>query len=508
MGKMILPAACSLWTLILLSATPPSSGNLLRVPLIKRTFNVISASAARTYATAQDHRSKGIPSSSIDSDNLALQERSYLDAQYFGEISIGSPPQNFTVIFDTGSSNLWVPSSNCYFLSIACYLHSRYNASKSTTHTPIGEPCNLHYGSGSILGYFSKDDVQVGNLVVKNQMFIEAIVEGCLSLSLAQFDGILGLGFQDISAGRTLPFWYNMVLQGLVSQKVFSFWLNRGSGSAQGGEIIFGGINPKHFKGNHTYTQITRNGYWQIRLEDFLVRNQSSGVCAGGCAAIVDSGTSLIAGPEDILTDINREIGARGLMSMECKQAVSQYGDLMWQLLISGLKPEKVCSSLGLCSYNGTHNSGEIIKEVIEKKPEDKFGVHGGILCSTCEMMLMWIHKKLLQNTTKEIIFEYVNKLCDNLPNPARELVVDCNNIGDFPPVSFIIGKRSFHLTPQQYIVKVVRGSSTICISGFVPLDVPTPQGPLWILGDIFMEVYHTVFDFGNLRIGFAEAAQ
>ncbi|KAH9331462.1 hypothetical protein KI387_003570 [Taxus chinensis] len=449
----------------------------------------------------------GLESGSHDGDGDYVSLKNYLDAQYYGEIGIGTPPQNFTIIFDTGSSNLWVPSSKCYF-SVACYFHNYYKSSQSSTFQKDGKSCNIHYGSGSISGFLSKDHVTVGELLVKEQVFTEATREPGLTFVSAKFDGILGLGFKEFSINHVVPIWYNMVNQGLVQDPVFSFWMNRNADGGEGGEIVFGGVNPKRFKGNHTYVPVTRKGYWQFDMGDVLISNQSTGFCAGGCVAIADSGTSLLAGPTAIITQINDAIGALGIVSPECKTVVSQYGDLIWKLLMAKTNPQKVCSQIGLCFYDGKKDVGMGIASILEREAHEIEASLGSsdAMCSACQMAVVWMQNQLAYNRTKDQILSHLSQLCERLPSPNEQSIVDCDRLSSMPTVTFSIGSEKFKLGPDQYILKVGEGPKAQCISGFMGLDVPPPMGPIWILGDIFMSVYHTVFDFGNLRVGFAEA--
>ncbi|KAL3848987.1 hypothetical protein ACJIZ3_010869 [Penstemon smallii] len=508
MGKRSsLGAIVLLFVLFASSISAIDENGLLRIGLKKRKLNQINRIAESTDSKKQgvsgkDYlKFKGV---NDDSDTDIIGLKNYLDAQYFGEIGIGTPPQKFTVIFDTGSSNLWVPSTKCYF-SVACFFHAKYKSAHSSTYKKNGKSAAIHYGTGSISGFFSQDHIQLGSLVVKEQDFIEATKEPGITFLAAKFDGILGLGFQEISVGKAVPVWYNMVNQGLVKDPVFSFWLNRKGNEEDGGELVFGGVDSNHFKGEHTYVPVTQKGYWQFDMGEVLIGGETTGFCSGGCSAIADSGTSLLAGPTTIVTQINHAIGASGVVSQECKSVVSQYGKSILEMLLAETEPSRICSKIGLCSSDGTRDVSMIIESVVDKE-NNKHGLNDE-MCTACQMAVVWMQNQVRKNQTEEKILDYINELCNKLPSPMGESAVECNSFSSMPNVSFTIGGKSFDLTPEQYVLKVGEGDAAQCISGFTALDVPPPRGPLWILGDVFMGQYHTVFDYGNLKVGFAEAA-
>jgi len=240
----------------------------------------------------------------------------YLDAQYYGPITIGTPPQDFTVIFDTGSSNLWVPSTHCLESNVGtlpCRTHNTYNASESATYVENGEPFVLRYGTGQLRGFDSVDTVTFGgDIAVQNQIFGEAVSEPGITFVAAKFDGIFGLGYPELAVHKNEPP-FNMAWdQGLVQENLFSFYLNRDPEGEVGGIIDFGGMDEDYYEPSTLqWLPITRELYWEINMSGVSVNDTSkTSVCQGGCAAIVDSGTSVITGPEDEINDINRAIGA------------------------------------------------------------------------------------------------------------------------------------------------------------------------------------------------------
>ena len=153
-----------------------------------------------------------------------VQVSNYEDAQYYGEIGLGTPAQTFKVVFDTGSSNLWVPASSCS--SLSCDLHSKYDPSKSSTYKKDGRTFNVTYGSGGVAGTFVQDDVTLGGKVIKDCHFAQVTSESGMSFTMAKFDGIMGMGWPKISAGNETPVFMKMYQQGLVGADSYAFYLS------------------------------------------------------------------------------------------------------------------------------------------------------------------------------------------------------------------------------------------------------------------------------------------
>ena len=93
------------------------------------------------------------------------------NTQYIGKIGVGTPPQFINVIFDTGSTNLWVTSAKC--LSKYCLNHESYNDSLSSTHQSLDIDLEVEFGTGIVKGVMSQDIISIGNIQIQNQIFAE-----------------------------------------------------------------------------------------------------------------------------------------------------------------------------------------------------------------------------------------------------------------------------------------------------------------------------------------------
>ncbi|BFF92535.1 lysosomal aspartic protease [Drosophila madeirensis] len=235
--------------------------------------------------------------------------------EYTCKMSIGTPKQIFTILPDTGSSNIWVPGPKC--TSKACKIHKKYHPAKSSTYTKVGTAFAITYGSGKVTGTLAKDTVRVAGLAVTNQTFAMTTKEPGSAFVESHFDGILGLGFRSISVDNVKPLVQNMCSEGVISNCVFSICMRGGGSSKRGGALIFGSTNTTAYTGSetYTYTPVTKKGYWQFDLQGFYL---GSTKVSGSTQAIVDSGTSLIAAPTSAFNKINKILGCTVTSSGEC----------------------------------------------------------------------------------------------------------------------------------------------------------------------------------------------
>ncbi|CRG94854.1 plasmepsin VIII, putative [Plasmodium gallinaceum] len=328
----------------------------------------------------------------------------YINRQFIGEISIGNPPQAFKVLFDTGSTNLWIPSKNCY--SKGCNNKRKYDHKISKNYKLIKNrnPVEILFGTGKIQMTYVSDDIHLGDIKVNNQEFGLASYMSDDPFSDMLFDGLFGLGILEDNKKKQLI--YDNIPRINSKKNIFSVYYPKNVND--NGAITFGGYDKKYIEPNSEidWFDVSSKKYWAIKMIGLKVNGVLLDICSknngGYCEAVIDTGTSSIAGPKD---------------------------DLI--LLTSLLYPGKSC-------YN----------------------------------------KMFLKN------FSFI--------------LSDENGI-----------HREYELTPKDYILNSFKNDPIFkvpCNFAFMPINISSNSGYLYILGQIFLQKYYAIFEKDNMKIGLAKS--
>ncbi|KAF8961369.1 aspartic peptidase domain-containing protein [Flammula alnicola] len=302
----------------------------IHVPLTRRTgsthkFNIIEEALRLRVkygfanATTLLPRSTGIGRRAASAGIPVTNQDD--DASYFGTITIGTPPQSFAVILDTGSSDLWLAGTSCKSCTSATPLFQTSQSSTfqggastiGTTGTTIGSRIQITYGSGQVTGLLSSDTVSMGGFTIPNQNFLDvddlqsdqggSLLDGAVS-------GIMGLAFSTIASTRATPFWQALVNGNQLSTPEMGFWLERTNNpqiqDVPGGVFTLGGTNSSLFTGDVEFINmpVTTPSFWLLAVSSITVNGKSVTISTNTALSAIDTGTTLIGGPTTDVANI------------------------------------------------------------------------------------------------------------------------------------------------------------------------------------------------------------
>ncbi|CAI4223431.1 unnamed protein product [Auanema sp. JU1783] len=295
----------------------------------------------------------------------------YFDTEYIGNIFIGTPPQEFWVILDTGSSDLWIPDNSCggipgcddYCSKLTatncpvfctdpkccpqsngngtlpsqlnkdpCDYKNRFNHAASSSYAYDGTRFSISYGTGQASGFLGIDNICLGDVkgICNKQKFGQA--EEIASFFQNQpMDGIFGMAWPSLSVTLTPPLLFQVMYN--LNAPIFTVWLdeNGGGTNTTAGLFTYGSTDDKNCLTNITFVDVSHQAYWQYAIQGVSVGSYQK---RQSYQVISDTGTSFLGVPQEVFQGIGNSLNATlddwtGEYYVACGQA---YPDIVFTI--------------------------------------------------------------------------------------------------------------------------------------------------------------------------------
>ncbi|KAK2613963.1 hypothetical protein N8I77_000829 [Diaporthe amygdali] len=245
------------------------------------------------------------------------------DLQWYAKISVGTPPQNFNVLLDTGSPAILLPVNNC----TTCGLQSLFDPSKSSTFSwapgsfddyqfgssgdtlPVSGPQRAHCA-------LARDTVSIQGLKASTYEFLLCDEEDPSFSAQPEIDGILGLPIQ---ASQEKGLEWALYEAGLLASPLFGLYTP--PGQIASGQLTFGGLDDTKYEGQVAFVGLDEltltKGYWVMDIQTIFIDGEQLQITSNTSDAkigypralsILDTGTAYLQAPS---YPIARDIYAR-----------------------------------------------------------------------------------------------------------------------------------------------------------------------------------------------------
>lgn len=226
---------------------------------------------------------------------------------HYGVLNVGTPMKTFKVLFDTSTSDCWLPHYEWSPFKTSLHYRIGYLGSDSSTSEKFNSQKSINYRGTILTGKLYTDIIKLGENAAMsgNRQGFMAISEASNEQFKEEpYDGVIGLSPATQSAVGVRNILIGLREANVIGKLEFSFWFNSLLDDPLGGELTLGGVDESKYIGNFYYHRVTDYNNWQLALQRVTLGDLDIGCYGKRCQVVFDTSVTNAYGPSEQVTKI------------------------------------------------------------------------------------------------------------------------------------------------------------------------------------------------------------